>query len=80
VKAKVRITLKPGVLDPQGKAIAHSLAMLGFEGVQDVRQGKYIEIDLNETNLARAQELVEDMCGSLLANPLIETYKVDLEA
>jgi len=80
MKAKVRITLKPGVLDPQGKAIAHSLATLGFDGVREVRQGKYIEIDLAETDRARAQQLVEEMCGSLLANPLIETYKVDLEA
>ena len=79
MKAKVRITLKPGVLDPQGKALAHSLANLGFQGVHEVRQGKYIEIDLAETDRARAQELVEDMCGSLLANPLIETYKVDLD-
>ncbi len=80
MKAKVRITLKSGVLDPQGKAISHSLANLGFEGVKDVRQGKYIEIDLAETDMERAHELVEQMCGSLLANPLIETYKIDLEA
>jgi len=80
MKAHVRITLKSGVLDPQGKAIAHSLANLGFEGVNDVRQGKYIEIELAETDRARAQQAVEKMCGSLLANPLIETYKVELEA
>ena len=80
MKAVVRITLKSGVLDPQGKAIAHSLASLGFQGVTDVRQGKYIEIDLAETDRARAQQAVEKMCGSLLANPLIETYKVELEA
>ncbi len=80
MKAVVRITLKSGVLDPQGKAIAHSLASLGFQGVNDVRQGKYIEIDLAETDRARAQQAVEKMCGSLLANPLIETYKVELEA
>jgi phosphoribosylformylglycinamidine synthase len=80
VKARVRITLKPGVLDPQGKALAHSLANLGFDGVREVRQGKYIEIDLAESDRDRAQELVEQMCGSLLANPLIETYKVDLDA
>jgi len=79
MKAKIRITLKPGVLDPQGKALAHSLSNLGFDGVREVRQGKYIEIDLAETDRSRAQELVEDMCGSLLANPLIETYKVDLD-
>jgi len=80
MKAKIRITLKPGVLDPQGKAVAHSLGNLGFTGVKEVRQGKYIEIDLAETDRERAQELVEQMCGSLLANPLIETYKVDLDS
>lgn len=79
MKARVRITLKPGVLDPQGKAIAQSLASMGYDNVRDVRQGKYIEIDLNESDRERAKELVEDMCGTLLANPLIETYKVDLE-
>ncbi len=80
MKAIVRITLKPGVLDPQGKAIAHSLASLGFDGVNEVRQGKYIELDLTETDKAKAQQAVEKMCGSLLANPIIETYKVELEA
>ena len=80
MKATVRITLKPGVLDPQGKAVAHSLTNLGFEGVRDVRQGKYIEIDLAETDRGRARSLVEKMCGALLANPLIETYQVELEA
>jgi phosphoribosylformylglycinamidine synthase len=79
MKAKIKITLKPGVLDPQGKALAHSLDNLGFNGVREVRAGKYIEIDLAETDRGRAQELVEQMCGSLLANPLIETYKVDLD-
>ena len=79
MRAIVRITLKPSVLDPQGKAIAHSLAGLGFQGVNDVRQGKYIEIDLAETDKARAQQAVEKMCGALLANPLIETYRVELE-
>jgi len=80
MKAIVRITLKSGVLDPQGKAIAHSLANLGFQGVKDVRQGKYLELDLAETDKAVAQQAVEKMCGSLLANPLIETYRVELES
>ncbi|HEY1720165.1 MAG TPA: phosphoribosylformylglycinamidine synthase subunit PurS [Magnetospirillaceae bacterium] len=80
MKAIVRITLKSGVLDPQGKAIAHSLASLGFQGVNDVRQGKYIELDLAETDKAKAQQAVEKMCGQLLANPIIETYKIELEA
>src|SRR5690606_20390023 len=68
VKAKVHITLKPGVLDPQGRAIAHALDQLGFEGVTGVRQGKYIELDLAETDPARAREAVEAMCAKLLAN------------
>jgi phosphoribosylformylglycinamidine synthase len=70
--------LKTGVLDPQGKAIAHALAALGFAGVDDVRQGKFIEIDLAESDAATAKERVEAMCKRLLANPVVEDYKVEL--
>ena len=79
MKARVHITLKNGVLDPQGKAIQHALAALGFDGVDGVRQGKYIEIALAETDPARARETVEAMCAKLLANTVIEDYRVDLE-
>lgn len=70
--------MKPGVLDPQGKAIAHALGNLGFQGVGEVRQGKYIEIDLAERNCERAREVVTTMCEKLLANTVIENYSVDL--
>ncbi len=79
MKAKVHITLKTGVLDPQGKAVQHALASLGFDGVNEVRQGKYIELDLAETDRAAAQQAVERMCQSLLANTVIENYSIELE-
>jgi phosphoribosylformylglycinamidine synthase len=78
VKAKVHITLKNGVLDPQGKAVQHALGSLGFAGVNDVRQGKFIELDLAETDKAKAKEAVEQMCKNLLANTVIENYTIDL--
>ena len=78
MKARVHITLKNGVLDPQGRAIAHALGGLGFAGVNDVRQGKYIELDLAETDRAKAKTKVEAMCTKLLANTVIENYRVDL--
>jgi phosphoribosylformylglycinamidine synthase PurS subunit len=78
VKARVHITLKSGVLDPQGKAIGHALEALGFEGVGDVRQGKVIEIDLVEEDPAKARKQVEEMCRKLLANTVIENYVIDL--
>jgi phosphoribosylformylglycinamidine synthase len=80
VKARVHITLKNGVLDPQGKAIGHALEALGFEGVNDVRQGKVIEIDLVEEDPSEARKQVEEMCRKLLANTVIENYVVDLES
>ncbi len=78
MKAKVHITLKPGVLDPQGKAVQHALGSLGFSGVDEVRQGKYIEIDLHETDAESARSHVEDMCKQLLANTVIEDYSIDI--
>jgi phosphoribosylformylglycinamidine synthase PurS subunit len=78
VKARVHITLKPGVLDPQGRAIQHALASLGFGGVDDVRQGKYIELDLGETDQAQARARVDEMCKKLLANTVIENYSVEI--
>jgi phosphoribosylformylglycinamidine synthase len=78
MKARVHITLKNGVLDPQGRAIAHALTGLGFAGVGEVRQGKFIEIDLAESDRAKAKASVEAMCAKLLANTVIENYAVDL--
>jgi phosphoribosylformylglycinamidine synthase subunit PurS len=78
MKAKVHVTLKNGVLDPQGTAIAHALGNLGFTGVGDVRQGKLIEIDIAERDRAKAQEAVRQMCEKLLANTVIENYAIEL--
>lgn len=78
MKAKVHITLKNGVLDPQGKAVQHALGSLGFGGVNDVRQGKFVELELAETDKTKAKEAVEQMCKQLLANTVIENYTIDL--
>ena len=78
MKAKVHVTLKPGVLDPQGKAVQHALGSLGFSGVDEVRHGKYIELDLSETDPAAARETVEGMCKQLLANTVIEDYAIEI--
>ncbi|HXC91401.1 MAG TPA: phosphoribosylformylglycinamidine synthase subunit PurS [Stellaceae bacterium] len=78
MKARVHVRLKAGVLDPQGKAIGNALASLGFTGVGEVRQGKLIELDLAETDRARAHAEVEAMCRQLLANPVIEDYAIEL--
>jgi phosphoribosylformylglycinamidine synthase len=79
MKARVHVMLKSGVLDPQGKAIAHALGSLGFQGVNEVRQGKVIDLDLAETDPARARESLEAMCRQLLANTVIETYRIELQ-
>jgi phosphoribosylformylglycinamidine synthase len=79
MKARVTVTLKNGVLDPQGKAIANALGALGIEGVQDVRQGKFIEVELAEKDPASARAALERMCKELLANPVIENYRYELE-
>lgn len=78
MKARVTVTLKSGILDPQGKAIEGALASLGFSGVGDVRQGKYIEVDLAEKDEAKAKAAVEKMCRDLLANTVIENYSYEL--
>ena len=78
MKARVHVTLKTGVLDPQGKAIAQALGRLGFSGVGGVRQGKLIEIELAESDADKARETVEAMCEKLLANTVIENYAIEL--
>ncbi len=80
MKARIHITLKNGVLDPQGKAVQNALGALGFDGVDNVRQGKYMEVDLTEIDEASARSAVEAMCEKLLANTVIENYSIDLEA
>jgi len=79
MKARIKITLKNGVLVPQGKDIGHALGALGFEGIGDVRQGKYIEVELTETDRKAAENQVERMCEQLLANMVIENYEYELE-
>ena len=78
--AKVYITFKDGVLDPQGKAIHHALTTLGFSGINDIRQGKLIELDLAEADADKARQAVDAMCSKLLANTIIETYQIELTA
>jgi phosphoribosylformylglycinamidine synthase len=78
MKARIKITLKNGVLDPQGKAIQSALGSLGFAGIEDVRQGKYIEVDLRETDEHKARAEIERMCRDLLANMVIENYSFEL--
>lgn len=79
MKARIHVTLKQGVLDPQGKAVQHALGSLGFTGVNDVRQGKFIELDLAETDRTKARANLDEMCKQLLANTVIENYTIDID-
>jgi phosphoribosylformylglycinamidine synthase subunit PurS len=78
MKAKITVTLKTGVLDPQGKAIEGALGSLGFAGVGSVRQGKYFEVEIAETDRAKAEAQVKAMCEKLIANTVIENYAIEL--
>jgi phosphoribosylformylglycinamidine synthase subunit PurS len=80
LKARVHVMLKDGVLDPQGEAVRHALGSLGFDGIQAVRQGKVIELDLDldATDTTAAEETVRQMCEKLLANTVIERYSVEI--
>lgn len=78
MKARVYVMLKSGVLDPQGEAVRHALGALGFDGVEGVRQGKVIELDLAATDKAAAEAEVKEMCEKLLANTVIESYQIEL--
>ena len=80
MQARVHVTLKKGVLDPQGKAIESALSSLGFAGVEQVRQGKFIEVSLTETDPEAARKSLEAMCEKLLANTVIEDYAIELDA
>jgi phosphoribosylformylglycinamidine synthase len=79
MKAKIHITLKNGVLDPQGRAIVGALHNMGYAEVEDVRQGKYIEVDLKVADVKTAKETLEKICSSLLANTVMENYSYELE-
>ena len=78
MKAKIHITLKNGVLDPQGRAITGALHNMGYAEVADVRQGKYIEVDLNSTDVESAKKTLDKICSSLLANTVVENYTYEL--
>ena len=79
MRARVEVRLKPGILDPQGKAIQGALGGLGYDGLGEVRQGKLIEIDLpQQTDKTKAKEVVDAMCKTLLANPVTESYRIEL--
>lgn len=78
MKARVTVMLKTGVLDPQGEAVRHALGSLGFQGVSGVRQGKVIELDLTETDATLAEAEVKAMCEKLLANTVIESYRIEI--
>jgi len=78
MKARIFVTLKNGVLDPQGKAIGHALNNLGFQTVGEVRQGKVIDIELNERDEQAARASLKEMCEKLLANTVIEKYEIEI--
>lgn len=78
MKAKIHVTLKQGILDPQGKAIEHALDSLGFKNATNVRVGKYMELDLQQTDKSRAEVEVKQMCEKLLANTIIEEYRFEI--
>ncbi len=81
MKAKVYVTLKSGVLDPQGKAIHHSVEMLGTKGIEDIRQGKYFEVLIDgSVSETEARETIEKVAKDVLANPVIEDYRVEIES
>ncbi|MDO8839691.1 MAG: phosphoribosylformylglycinamidine synthase subunit PurS [Parvibaculum sp.] len=79
MKARIKVTLKNGVLDPQGKAIEGALGALGFSGIESVRQGKFIEVELAEKDRTKAAAAIDEMCRKLLANTVIENYAVELD-
>ena len=79
IKVRVYVALKQGLLDAQGKTIKNALESLGFKGIQDVRMGKHLEITLNHSSRASAKRDVERMCQKLLANPVVETYRIEVE-
>ena len=80
MKAKVYVNLKSGVLDPQGKAIQHSVELLGFSGISDVRQGKYFELDIDAHTVDEARRLASEAADKLLANPVIESYRIEVDS
>jgi len=79
MKARVFVTLKPSVFDPQGRTISEALHSMGYAGIGDVRQGKYFELEINAASADRARELASDVASKVLANPVIESYRIEVE-
>ena len=79
MRARVFVTLKPSVFDPQGRTIADALHSLGYDAVADVRQGKYFELDLSTTEAGQARALAAEVADKLLANPVIESYRIEVD-
>ena len=79
MRARVFVTLKPSVFDPQGRTIADALLSMGYSGVEDVRQGKYFELDLATADAAHARSLAGEVADKLLANPVIESYRIEID-
>ena len=79
MRVKIYVTLKKGILDPQGKAVQHSLHTLGYTSVKDVRIGKYIEIDIGDPSKEAVEARIKEMCHKLLANPIIEDYRYEID-
>ena len=79
MKAKIHVTLKPGILDPQGKAIEHALDSLGFKNVANVRVGKYMELQVDTPTQAEAERIADEACRKLLANPVMEDFRLNVE-
>ncbi len=78
--AKIRVTLRPSILDPQGKAVAHAIGTLNVGPVQDVRMGKYVEMKIQAPSEVEARRITEDVCKKLLANPVMEDYTFEVSA
>ncbi|MBI5756686.1 MAG: phosphoribosylformylglycinamidine synthase subunit PurS [Nitrospirae bacterium] len=79
MRVKIYVTLKEGILDPQGKAVKHSLHSLGYTSVEDVRVGKYIEIEIDDTAKEKLDPQIKEMCNKLLSNPIIEDFRYEIE-
>jgi phosphoribosylformylglycinamidine synthase PurS subunit len=79
MKAKVFVTLKPSVFDPQGRTIADALHSMGYTGIGDVRQGKYFELELNSSSADQARALASEVADKVLANPVIESYRIEVD-
>jgi phosphoribosylformylglycinamidine synthase PurS subunit len=79
LKAKVKVVLKSGILDPQGKAVMHAIKDLGYQNITDVRIGKFIELEMKDTRSEKIRQELDEICKKLLSNPIIENYQIEIE-